>query len=59
MILKVSPPEINLEIKVLRSLFVSVSCSDVMAQKEKEDKQRANSAQYDFHITKGAVWFKL
>lgn len=42
-----------------KSWFVSISSSDVMAQKEKEDKQLANSAQYDFHITKGAVWFKL
>lgn len=32
--------------------------SDVMAQKQIEDKQLAKSAQYDFHITKGAVWFK-
>lgn len=30
-----------------------------MAQKEREDKQLANSAQYDFHIAKGAVWFKF
>ena len=42
-----------------KTSFVRVSCSDVMAQKEVEGKQLAISAQCDFHIAKGAVWFKL
>lgn len=38
---------------------MSISSNDVMAHIEIEDKQLANPAQYDFNITKGAVWFKL
>ncbi len=51
----------NLKIQAFwtKTWSVSVSSSDVMAQKKVEGKQLANSAQHDFHITKGAVWFKL